>query len=151
MLNPNFVYVGIIISAIGLGSYFIDTVKGKIRPNRVSFTLWSIAPLIAFFAEINQGIGIQSLMPLSVGLFPLFILAGTVVNKKSYWQISKYDLIFGFLSLLGLLLWYLTKVGNWAIFFSILADGIAYIPTIAKAYRFPETERAWPWLATSSS
>src|SRR6266567_1954890 len=105
MLHQNFVYVGIIINAIGSASYFMDTIKGKIQPNRVSFALWSIAPLIAFFAEINQGVGIQSFLPLSVGLFPLIILVGTFVNKKSYWQISKFDLLCGFLSLLGLLLW----------------------------------------------
>lgn len=90
-------------------------------------------------------------MPLSVGLFPLFILLGTFVNKKAYWKIGKFDLTLGALSLAGLLFWYLTKIGNWAIFFSILADGLAYIPTLAKAYKFPHTESAWPWLATASS
>lgn len=151
MLNQSFVYVGIFISAIGSAGYFIDTVKGKIKPNKISFALWSIAPFIAFFAEINQGVGIQSLMTLSVGLFPMIILVGTFVNKKAYWKISKFDVICGLFSLVGLILWYITKVGNWAIFFSIFADGLAYVPTITKAYTFPETETAWPWLAASSS
>ena len=35
-----------------------------------------------------------------------------------------------------------------AIFFSIVADGLAAIPTIVKAYRYPDTEIAWPWIAT---
>jgi hypothetical protein len=35
-----------------------------------------------------------------------------------------------------------------AIFFSIVADGFAAIPTIVKAYRYPDTEIAWPWMAT---
>jgi len=151
MLNSNFVFVAIIVSAIGLTSYFFDTVKGKIQPNRVSFALWSIAPLITFFAEFKQGVGLQSLMPLSVGIFPIVIFLGTFVNKKAYWKIGKFDLICGGLSLLGLILWYITRVGNLAILFSILADGLAYGPTLAKAYRHPETESAWPWLATAAS
>lgn len=151
MLNQSFVFVGIIISAIGLASYFIDTIKGKIQPNKVSFALWSIAPLVAFFAEIKEGVGVQSLMTLSIGLFPIFIFFATFVNKKAYWKISKFDLSCGLLSIIGLILWYITKVGSWAIFFSILADGLAYVPTITKAYRFPETESAWPWLATAIS
>lgn len=151
MLSTNFVFVGIIISAIGLSSYFLDTVKGKIQPNRVSFALWSLAPLVTFFAEFKQGVGVQSLLPLSVGLFPIFILSGTFVNKKAYWKIGKFDLICGALSFVGLLLWYITKVGNLAILFSILADGLAYGPTLVKSYRFPETESAWPWLATALS
>jgi hypothetical protein len=151
MLNPNFVYVGILISAVGLGSYFIDTVKGKIKPNRISFALWSIAPTIAYFAEINKGVGIQSLMTLSLGLFPFIIFLGTFVNKKAYWKLNNFDISCGILSLVGMLLWYFTRDGNLAIFFSILADGIAYLPTLVKAYRFPETESAFPWLAASSS
>jgi len=40
-------------------------------------------------------------------------------------------------------------VGNVAIFFSILADTLAAIPTIVKAYKYPDTELAWPWISTS--
>lgn len=149
MLNPNFVFVGIVINAIGLSSYFLDTIKGKIKPNKVSFALWSLAPLIAFLAEFKQGVGIQSLMVLSTGLFPIIILIGTFLNKKAYWKITKFDLYCGAFSLVGLLLWQVTKVGNIAIFFSILADGLAYVPTIRKAYTNPETESAWPWFAVA--
>ena len=149
MLNENFVFVGIAINAIGLSSYLIDTVKGKIQPNKVSFALWSLAPIVAFFAQIKQGVGIQSLMTLSVGLFPIIIFFGTFVNKKAYWKLTKFDLSCGALSLLGLILWQITQVGNIAILFSLMADGLAYVPTLVKSYKFPETESAWPWLAVS--
>jgi len=149
MLNENFVFVGIVINAIGLLSYFIDTIKGKIQPNKVSFALWSIAPIVAFFAQISQGVGIQSLMTLSVGLFPIIIFIGTFVNRKAYWKITKFDLSYGGLSLIGLLLWQITSVGNLAIFFSILADGLAYIPTLKKSWSNPESESGWPWVAVA--
>jgi len=42
----------------------------------------------------------------------------------------------------------ITNVGNVAIFFSIVADGLAAVPTIVKAYKYPDTEIAWPWIAT---
>jgi len=41
------------------------------------------------------------------------------------------------------------SVGNIAIAFSIIADGLAAIPTIVKAYKYPDTEMAWPWIATA--
>lgn len=151
MLDQNFIFVGIALNAIGLSSYLIDTVKGKIQPNKVSWALWSIAPLVAFLAQIKQGVGIQSLMTLSVGLFPIIIFLGSFVNKKAYWKLAKFDLSCGVLSLIGLVLWQITQIGNIAILFSIMADGLAYVPTIAKAYKFPETESAWPWLAISSN
>jgi len=108
-----------------------------------------LAPIIAFAAEIKQGVGLQSLMTLSVGIFPLAIFFASYLNRKAYWKLNRFDLTCGALSLIGLVLWQVTKVGNIAIFFSIISDGLAYVPTIAKAYKFPETESAWPWLADS--
>ncbi len=149
MLNQNFVIVGTIIGAIGVLAYLVDTVKGKVKPNRVSFLLWSIAPLIAFAAQINQGVGLESLMTFSTGFLPLTVFIASFVNKKAEWKLTKFDLFCGVLSIAGLILWLITKVGNLAIAFSILADGLAALPTITKAYKYPGTEIAWPWIATS--
>jgi hypothetical protein len=149
MLNSNFVIVGTLTSAVGSFAYLIDTLKGKVKPNRVSFLLWSIAPFIAFAAQIKQGVGLESLMTFSTGFLPLIIFIASFVNKKAEWKLTKFDLICGILSILGLILWLITKVGNIAIFFSIIADGLASLPTIVKAYKYPNTEIAWPWIATS--
>ncbi len=151
MINENFVIVGTIIAGIGTLSYLVDTVRGRVKPNRVSFLMWSIAPLIAFVAQLKQGVGIQSLMTFSVGFFPLIILIASFVNKKAQWKLTRFDLICGLLSLAGLVLWLITRVGNVAIFFSIMADGLAALPTIVKSYKFPETESAWPWSTAAIS
>jgi len=148
MLHSNFVIVGALIGAAGSVVYLIDTVKGKVKPNRVSFLLWSIAPLIAFFAQIKQGVGLEALMTFSTGFLPLTVFIASFVNKQAEWKLTSFDLICGILSLLGLVLWMITKVGNVAIFFSIVADGLAAVPTIVKAYKYPDTEMAWPWIAT---
>ena len=147
-MNSNFVIVGTLIGAVGALAYLIDTVKGKVKPNRVSFLLWSIAPFIAFAAQIKQGVGIESLMTFSTGFLPILTFGASFVNKKAEWKITKFDLVCGALSILGLILWLITKVGNIAITFSILADGLAAVPTIVKAYKYPDTELAWPWIAT---
>ncbi len=149
MLNPNFVIVGVLISSLGSIVYLIDTLKGKIKPNKVSFLMWSIVPFIAFAAQIKQGVGLESLMTFSAGFLPLVIFLGSFVNRQANWKITRFDLACGFLSLTGLILWIVTKTGNVAIFFSILADGLAAVPTIAKSYKFPDTELGWPWGATA--
>ena len=148
MLSQNFIIIGTLIGAVGSIAYLVDTVKGKVKPNRVSFLLWSIAPFIAFAAQIKQGVGLEALMTFSTGFLPLMTFMASFVNKKAEWKITRFDLICGLLSLLGLALWLITKVGNIAIFFSIVADGLAAVPTIVKAYKYPDTELAWPWLAT---
>lgn len=93
MLNENFVILGAVILAIGSLSYLIDTLKGKVKPNRVTFFLWALAPLIAFAAEIKQGVGIQSLMTFMVGFSPLLIFLASFVNKKAEWKLGSFDFI----------------------------------------------------------
>ena len=148
MLPSSFVIIGALIGAAGSVAYLVDTVRGKVKPNRVSFLLWSIAPFIAFAAQINQGVGLESVMTFGTGFLPMTVFAASFVNKKAEWKVTRFDLVCGFLSIIGLALWLVTKVGNVAILFSILADGLAAVPTIVKAYRYPDTELAWPWLAT---
>ncbi len=149
MLPYYFVVIGTLIGAAGAIAYLLDTIKGKVKPNRVSFLLWSIAPFIAFAAQIKQGVGLEALMTFSTGFLPILTLAGSFLNKNAEWKLTKFDLFCGFLSVVGLVLWQITKVGNVAIFFSILADGLAAVPTMVKAYKYPDTELAWPWIATS--
>lgn len=140
MLDERFVIVGSLINFIGGLSYLIDTVKGKTQPNKVTWFLWAVAPLLAFSAQIKQGVGLQSLMTFTVGFNPLLIFIASFVNKKAQWKIGKLDIFCGILSVCGIALWQITQIGNLAIFFGILADGTAAIPTIVKSYFKPESE-----------
>jgi hypothetical protein len=151
MINQNFVILGAIIAAIGNLSYLINTVKGKVKPNKVSFLLWSLAPLIAFVAELKQSVGLQSLMTFEVGFLPLTIFIASFFNKNAKWKLTRFDLTCGVLSLIGLILWYITSSGNVAIVFSILADGLAALPTIVKSFNFPETESSWTYFTSTLS
>lgn len=140
MLDERFVIFGAALNIIGGASYIIDTLSGKTKPNKVTWAVWAAAPLLAFSAEIKQGVGLQSLMTFMVGFNPLLVFIASFFNKKSQWRIGKLDIICGFLAILGLVLWQMTRIGNLAIFFGILSDGLAGIPTIIKSYKAPETE-----------
>ena len=105
MIDERFIFLGVALSFVGSLVYTILTIKGQAKPNRVSWFIWSLAPLIAFFAEVKQGVGIQSLATFVVGFGPLLTFIASFVNKKAYWKISKLDMICGGLSLVGLGLW----------------------------------------------
>lgn len=140
MIHPNFIYVGVALQLWGGISYLLDTIKGTVKPNRVTWFLWSFAPLIAFFAQIQQGVGIEALATFIVGFVPLMVFIASFINKKAEWKMHNLDYWCGGLSLVGIALWLITKVGNVAILFSIMADLLACIPTIVKSYHNPETE-----------
>ncbi len=151
MIDERFIYLGALINFLGTISYLKSTLTGKTKPNKVTWFLWALAPLVAFSAQVQQGVGLVSLMTFMIGFGPILIFLASFVNKKSDWKITKFDIFCGTLSLLGLILWGLTRVGNIAILFAILADGLAAIPTLIKSYRFPETENLNSYLCAGIS
>jgi hypothetical protein len=149
MIDPHFVFLGAFIGFAGGLSYVVDTLRGRVRPNRVSWLMWSLAPLVAFAAELQQGVGLPAVMTFVVGVNPLLVLAASFVNPDAGWKLTRFDLICGSLSAAGLCLWYVTRAGDVAILFSILADALAALPTLAKAVRAPESESATGFIAFS--
>ena len=149
MIDERFTILGSIAVAMGGLSYLMDTLKGKVKPNKVSFLMWSIAPLIAFTAQLKEGVGFfLALITFVAGFEPLMIFIASFFNKSAEWKINRFDLMCGGVSILGLIIWQITKTGYIAIIFSILADGMASLPTIVKSFKHPETESAWPYFTT---
>lgn len=140
MLDERIVILGVIINLIGTTSYLIDTIKGKTKPNRVTWALWAMAPLIAFTAQISQGVGWAALITFVTGFSPLLIFLASFLNRKSSWKLTRFDLVCGALSIGGLILWQLTGDAILAIVFAIMADFLAGVPTLVKAFKEPETE-----------
>jgi len=140
MINEKFVYLGAIINVIGSSTYAWNTLKGKTKPNRVTWFLWMLIPMIAFFAMIGEGVGLTSLMTFMVGFGPFLVLTASLMNKKAYWKISTLDWWCGGLSVLAVILWLITGTGVIAIILSISADLLASVPTVIKSYRDPSSE-----------
>jgi len=140
MIDERFVYLAFLFNLSGTASYLYAVIKGKARPHKVTWFLWALAPLIAFAAQLAQGVGISSLLTFSVGFGPLLIFTASFFSKKSDWKITKFDLFCGLVSVLALILWALTQDAFIALLLAIAADGVACLPTYIKAWHHPETE-----------
>lgn len=152
MLPGYFVLFGIAMQACGQATYIADTIRGRTRPNRATWFLWGLIPLVAFSAQLDDGVGMQSLLTLTASLGPMAIFAASFINRNAVWQLRTLDIVCGALSIVGLVLWWITRTGEVAIIFAIVADSLAAIPTILKAYRNPETEHPYVyWLAATSA
>jgi len=90
-------------------------------------------------------------MTFIVGFLPLTVFIASFANKNAEWRLTAFDITCGVLSVVGLAFWFITKSGNIAIIFSILADGLAALPTIVKSFNYPETETAWPYFTSTIS
>jgi len=140
------VIIGAIASLIAIGGYIKDTLKGNTKPNRITWLMWAIAPMIAFAASASKEITWSLLPGFISGFGPFLVFIASFLNPKSYWELKSFDYICGLLSLLALILWAITKDINVAILFSILSDGLAAFPTLLKARLDPQSETASPFV-----
>jgi hypothetical protein len=146
MIDAHFAILGAVITVAGNAVYAVDTVRGNTQPNRVSWFMWMVAPLIGFAAQVTQHVGLQSLLTLAIGLGPLLVVVASFLDPKAYARVTVFDGLCGALSLVALVAWAVTGTGDVAILFTILADLFGAIPTIRKAYAVPESEHAVAFL-----
>ena len=148
MLPDYFAIVGAIIGSLGGFYYLYETVVGKTQPNRVTWLLWGIFPMVIFVAQRAQGVEGVSWASFVAGLTPLLIVAASFLNKKAYWKSEPRDYYLMAAAIVGIILWAITDDPNLALLFALLADVLAAIPTLIKSYRHPESES---WIAYAIS
>jgi hypothetical protein len=141
-----FIFLAAFASLLAALAYIHSMFKSATNPNRVTWLMWSIAPLIAAAAAISNGVGWAVLPVFMAGFSPLLIFTASFFAKKAYWKLSKIEYLCGALSASALALWYITDDPNIAIVLAIVSDGFAAIPTLRKAWNHPETESAWPFI-----
>ncbi len=140
MISENWIYVGSAIGALGAAVYLRDTLRGTTKPNRVTWLLWAVAPLLAAAVELDGGVGLRALPTFMVGFMPLLVFIGSFHNSASVWQIRRIDYACGLVSVVGTVTWLVTRNGVVAISAAIAADFMAGVPTVMKSWTHPETE-----------
>ena len=144
------VVVSVLISIGGTSAYIRDTLRGKSKPNRVSWLLWGLAPLIGSAAALSAHADIwPTIRVFFAGFLPLLVFCVSFINPRSYWKLTKFDIGCGVLSLAALIAWLAVGSAHLAIILAATADGFASIPTIRKAWRHPETETRLTYLAST--
>ena len=136
---------GLIIAAILLrfasgASYFKATWQGRAQPSLVSWFFWSITALIAFAVQMLKGDGASAWVTLAIGLSPIAVCVAALYRGAYRTGLSSGDKWCIALTIMGILLWLVSKNPLTALVMSILADIFSSIPTILKSWRAPHTE-----------
>ena len=135
------VLVGALCSIVFGSVYLIATIQGKAQPNKVTWLLWAVSPLISVVATIAATGFDWSILPVFMaGFMPLLVFIASMFNKSAYWELSFLDYLCGIVAIFAIIIWRLTDDPILAIIFSILSDAIASIPTLRKAWLYPNTE-----------
>lgn len=135
------VLVSAAISLSGAAAYIRDMFRGKSIPNLVTWGLWAFAPLIATGAALTaHADGWATVRIFVAGFGPLLVFLSAFMIRQKYWNLSLFDYACGVLSLIALGAWLWADSPILAILFAATADLFATLPTIFKAWKFPETE-----------
>src|SRR5262245_153782 len=67
------VLFGAVLSITGWTAYIKNTLNGTTRPNRVTYAMWSVAPLIATVAAVVKGVTWAALPVFMSGFCPLLV------------------------------------------------------------------------------
>jgi hypothetical protein len=137
---------GAVINLAACVSYIRAVLKGDATPNRVTWFLWALVPVIAGAAQLRAGVGISTLVVLSVGAGPACIALASFAKGTGSWKLGPFDYACGACSLAALALWAVTGDPVAAIVLSIVADAAAALPTLRKAWLAPATEDRFAYL-----
>jgi hypothetical protein len=137
-LQTLFSVVAIALTFVGYGQYIFDILKKKTKPH--VFT-WFVVGLVAFLVsaiQLTNGGGAGSFVLLAVTLMcvPIFILSLWYGSK----EITVSDIIFFGVSLVALVLWLVVDQPFWSLVLILVAEVLAFVPTIRKSWKDPYSE-----------
>lgn len=142
MLPIWFIYVAAAMRLGGGLAYLHATLRGQAKPNPLSWLLWGVTALIAFFAEISAGVGAAAIVTLALAVSPLMVFVAAMFKDPRSLTFDRLNLVCGLMAVIGIVLWRLTSQPELAIVVAILADIASSFPTIFKTIRRPKTEYA---------
>ena len=140
MIDPHWVFVSAALGVIGSVHYSLSTVRGRVRPNLVTWSMWAAAPLIGFFAQLDSGVGLPAVPTLAAGVGPLTVVATGLITRHNLARLGLSDLLCAVISVITLAFWLGLKNAPLAVFLAVMADATAALPTIRKAWREPDSE-----------
>lgn len=128
---------------IGFTPYLIDIFRGKTKPERTTWFLWSVLGTIAFFSLWAEGATWSLILP---GLDTLIVITIFVLSiPYGVGGLIKRDIISLVIALFGLLLWLITKEPLVALVVTLGVDSIGAMLTVIKTYEMPESETLFAW------
>ena len=145
--------IGLIAGIIAFTAYIIyiiSILKGRTKPNRSTWWIWSFMGLVVGLSYYLSGAVntiwvpvVEFIGPLSIALLSVKYGEGKLSDKT--------DLICLVGAVLSVILWIIFNNPVIALVTNLAADSFAIVPTIKKSYLRPEGEDFWAWLGTGTA
>ena len=138
MTKETIAIIASVLAIIGNVPYLVDIYKKRVQPHPYTWLVWSLVSCIIFFGQVAKGAGIGALPTAASEIFTIIIFFFSL--KNGFKQVRKIDNVFLSIALLGIIPWILTKDPTYSVIIAVSIDLVAFLPTIRKTQKNPETE-----------
>lgn len=130
--------IAVFLTFAAYAPYFRDILKGKTRPHIYSWSLWGLLTILLVALQIKGGAGPATWITAAAGLLCLGVVILGMKNGKK--DITRSDTVVATLSLIAIAFWLVADQPIISIILVMVADGLAFIPTIRKSWHQPHSE-----------
>ena len=135
------------ILAISVLPYIISIFRGSVKPNRISWFIWSIIGFAFWLITPSTADEVTKMLTVIFMVNPTIVFILTLFKGENVKpdNLEKFSLIIG---LSSIAVWYLFKdsTGIFPITIAIIADFCALIPTLRFVLKAPEEETPLAWI-----
>lgn len=123
--------------------YYIDIFRGNTKPARAAYAIWILVDIVTLTSYVASGGRSTSwvFLAATISTTIIFFLSW----KYGMGGFNKLDLVCVGLAVLAILLWMTTKDPATALYTSLAAKVLGYLPIIRKSYVYPNTENSLSW------
>lgn len=138
--------IGIIAGIISLSAfipYLLSILKGKTKPNRVSWWIWSWLGVLLYLSYKDAGANETLWVPLTYIVTPFITALLSIKYGVGGW--TRFDISCLACSVAGTVVWYISQSATTALMLFLAIDLFGSLPTVRKTYFHPEQEDKLAW------
>ncbi len=133
--------LGLVASGLTFAAYipyYRDIIRGKTHPHIYSWSLWCLLTILITALQIAGGAGPSAWVTATAGL----MCVGVIVLGLKHGQkdITASDTAVAIMSLVAMGFWLLGHQPLTSIVLAVIADLLAFVPTVRKSWNKPHTE-----------
>jgi len=134
-----------VLSFIAYFPYIYSIFKGKTKPSRSSWWIWSFVGLLILLSYYEVGARNTIWIPLVFFICPLIIAILSIWFGEGK-KLNKLDKICILGVLISLIPWFVFKSAHVTLFINIFIDFLGFLPTFQKTYQNTESEDGTTWI-----
>lgn len=146
-LAQTFGIISAVIGVIALIPYYVDIIKGRTKPQRAAFLIFSVLATISFFGQYAEGATASLWFAFVLMASPYAILLLSI--KRGVGGFARRDKISLALAVGILCVWYFTKSAALAVVLVVAVNTIAKYLVAAKVYELPYSDLLLTWVLSA--